>query len=80
MKSTPAIGKEIAEKKRQLYERHGGILSPTDLSREIGYANPRDAERWAAEHGVPALRMGPRKRGYEVDTLAQAIVMIRGMV
>lgn len=32
-----ALGKEIAEKRRLLYERHGGIMSPVDVAREMGY-------------------------------------------
>ena len=37
-------------------------------------------DRWAAEHDIPAIRMGPRKRGYETDLVAKAIVQGRGMV
>lgn len=77
--SASALGKAIATKRREIYDRHGGVLSPTDLSRELGFGDPRDAERWAREHDVPALQMGPRKRGYEADLVARSIVMARGM-
>lgn len=74
-----ALGKAIAQKKREIYGRHGGVLSPTDLSRELGFGDRRDAERWAREHDVPPIQMGPRKRGYEADLLARAMVQARGM-
>ncbi len=71
---------EISEKRRLLYERHGGIMSPTDVARETGYCpRPVNGDRWAAAHDVPAIRMGQRKRGYETDLVAKAIVLSRGM-
>lgn len=73
-------GKEIAEKRRLMFERHGGLLCPKDLARELGYAHYEDAERWARERGIPAVPLGQRKRGYEVDLVAKAIVQGRGMV
>ena len=56
-------------------------MSSTDVAREVGYC-PRasSGDRWAAEHDIPAIRMGPRKRGYETDLVAKAIVQGRGMV
>ena len=72
--------KDIAEKRRQLYDRHGGIMSPVDLSKELGYKKYENAERWAREHNVPAIQLGPRKRGYESDLVAKAIVQSRGML
>ena len=63
-----ALGREVAEKRRLMYERHGGVMSPTDVAREAGYfARAVNGDRWAEEHGIPAIRMGPRKRGYETD-------------
>lgn len=32
-----AMGREVAEKRRLMYERHGGVMSPTDVAREAGY-------------------------------------------
>nr|DAD64176.1 MAG TPA: hypothetical protein [Caudoviricetes sp.] len=76
-----ALGKEIAEKRRLLYERHGGIMSPVDVAREMGYyPSSSRGDRWAQEHDVPAVRLGARKRGYETDLVAKAIVQSRGMV
>ena len=76
-----ALGREVAEKRRLMYERHGGIMSPTDVAREAGYfARAVNGDRWAVEHGIPAIRMGARKRGYETDLVAKAIVQSRGMI
>ena len=75
------MGREVAEKRRLMYERHGGVMSPTDVAREAGYfARAVNGDRWAEEHGIPAIRMGPRKRGYETDLVAKASVQSRGMV
>lgn len=75
------LNQEIAEKRRLLYERYGGIMSPTDVARETGYCpRPANGDKWAAAHAVPSIRMGDRKRGYETDLIAKAIVQSRGMV
>lgn len=80
MGTTP-LSREIAEKRRLMYQRHGGIMSPTDVAREVGYfARAVLGDKWAAEHDIPAVRMGPHKRGYETDLVAKAIVQGRGMV
>ena len=64
-----ALGKETAEK------------SPVDVAREMGYyPKPSSGDRWAQEHDVPAVRLGARKRGYETDLVAKAIVQSRGMI
>ena len=75
MNTQSTISRAIAEKRRLMFERHGGIMSPVDVARELGYC-PRasSGDRWAAEHDIPAIRMGPRKRGYETDLVAKAIV------
>ena len=75
-----ALNREIAEKRRLMYETHGGIMSPTDIAKEVGYApRSKNGDRWAQEHNIPAVRMGARKRGYETDLVAKAIVQGRGM-
>lgn len=74
------LAREIGEKRRLLHQRHGGIMSPTDVARKAGYyPKPANGDRWAEEHEIPAIRMGPRKRGYETDLVARAIVQSRGM-
>ena len=80
MAAMTELNRAIAEKRRLLYERHGGIMSPSDVAREVGYyPKPSTGDRWAQEHDVPAVRLGPRKRGYETDLVAKAIVQGRGM-
>lgn len=52
-----------------------------DVAREVGcFARAALGDKWAAEHDIPAVRMGPHKRGYETDLVAKAIVQGRGMV
>lgn len=81
MNTQSTISRAIAEKRRLMFERHGGIMSPVDVARELGYClRASSGDRWAAEHDIPAIRMGPRKRGYETDLVAKAIVQGRGMV
>lgn len=81
MNTQSTISRAIAEKRRLMFERHGGIMSPVDVARELGYC-PRasSGDRWAAEHDIPAIRMGPRKRGYETDLVAKAIEIGRAHV
>ena len=60
--------------------RHELLCSFEDVAREAGYyPKPANGDRWAEEHEIPAIRMGPRKRGYETDLVARAIVQSRGM-
>lgn len=52
-----ALGREVAEKRRLMYERHGGIMSPTDVAREAGYfaraVNGGPVGRGARDPGDP---------------------------
>ena len=80
MAAMSVLNRAIAEKRRLMYERYGGIMSPTDVAKELGYfPKPSVGDRWAEEHEIPAVRLGPRKRGYETDLVAKAIVHRRGM-
>lgn len=66
-----------------------GIPHPQspDKTIEMNFIPEGDIYRLAAKselpgaeaHGVPAIQMGPRKRGYETDLVARAIVQSRGM-
>ena len=80
MAAMTVLNRAIAEKRRLMYERYGGIMSPTEVAKELGYhPKPSAGDRWAEEHEIPAVRLGPRKRGYETDLVAKAIVQGRGM-
>ena len=80
MAAMTVLNRAIAEKRRLMYERYGGIMSPTEVAKELGYhPKPSAGDRWAEEHEIPAVRLGPRKRGYETDLIAKAIVQGRGM-
>lgn len=74
-----ALSKAIAEKRRRLFERQGGIMRPQDLAEELGLKDKRAAQKWAKEHDVPMVEISPTFRGYEVDLVAKAIVQSRGM-
>lgn len=78
--TSSALSTEIAEKRRLMYERHGGLMTPTDLCRELGYVRPERGDQWAEEHDIPAIRLAPRKRRYETDLVAKALVQSRYMV
>ena len=41
MNAQSAISRAIAEKRRLMFERHGGIMSSTDVAREVGYEEPQ---------------------------------------
>lgn len=73
-----AIYNDIAAKARTLREVYGGMLSLTQLTRELGLKDQRAAKAWAAEHGI-GNQIGPRVR-YDADQIAKALVMGRGMV
>ncbi|MCD8376771.1 MAG: hypothetical protein LUD69_07485 [Oscillospiraceae bacterium] len=70
--------REIAEKRRILRQEYGGLMTVSELGREVGYKDSRDARRWAQEVGLEPVQMG-RKVKYDVDQLAKIIVMRRGM-
>lgn len=74
------LGKAIREKSKVIFERSGGILTPKKLAAELGYKDQASAIKWAKEHGVPMVRAGAYKTGFEAELVAQAIVQSRGMV
>ena len=74
-----ALSKAIAEKRRRLFGRQGGIMRPQDLAEELGLKDKRAAQKWAEEHDVPMVEINSTFRGYEVDLVAKAIVQSRGM-
>ena len=80
-KRSSALSGEIAEKRRVMREAYGkACITPTELAAEVGYAPyARYGDAWAERNGVPAVKLGPRKRVYEIDLVAKAIVQARGM-
>ena len=73
-----AIYNEIAEKRRILRGIYGGMMSLSDLTRELGLKDTRAAKAWALQNGI-GNQIGRWIR-YDTDTVAKQIVMGRGMV
>lgn len=73
-----AVYREIAEKRRTMRDIYGGMMSLSDLTRELGLKDPRAAKAWAAANGI-GNQIG-RWIKYDTDTVAKTIVMGRGMV
>ena len=69
---------ETRKKRDEIISRNGALLSRTKLARELGYAKPESAERWAKEHDILPVPRGKR-RVYEAALVAKAIVQTRGM-
>lgn len=72
-----AIYNEIREKRNILRDLYGGMMTLSDLSRELGM-KPEDAKVWAIEQGL-CVQLGKRLK-VETDMLAKFIVQRRGMV
>ena len=68
---------EIREKRNILRDLYGGMMTLSDLSRELGM-KPEDAKVWAMEQGL-CIQLGKRLK-VETDMLAKFIVQRRGMV
>ena len=75
-----ALGKEIAEKKRQLRQLYGGMMSPSDLDRELGFRSKGRSAVWAKLVNLPSVQVSPARRAYETDLVAEAIVKGRCVV
>lgn len=71
------IYEEIEKKYKILYERYGGMMKLSDLTKELS-ANRRTALDWAREHSV-GIRVGNQYR-FETDQVASQIVRGRGML
>lgn len=72
----PSIYNDIREKRTILREIYGGMMSLSDLSRELGM-KPDAARAWASEQGIGNI-IGNRIK-YETDMVAKIIVQQRGM-
>lgn len=71
------LGKQIAQKKRELREIYGGVMSPADLDRELGFRSRGGGVAWAQMVGVEAIMVSPKRKGYETDLVAEKIVRSR---
>lgn len=71
------LGKQIAEKRRVLRELYGGMMTLTDLSRELGYKRPDGAANWVKMVGLEAVMVSPKRKSYETDRVAAEIVRRR---
>ena len=67
------LGKEIAEKRRTLRTIYGGIMSPTELDRELGRSRGGGIA-WARMVGLEAIQVSPKRIGFETDRVAEEIV------
>ena len=72
-----AIYNEIAEKRRTLRGIYGGMMSLSDLAKELGVKDKRSAKAWAMQQGI-GNQIGRFLR-FETDQVAKAIVNGRGM-
>ena len=67
---------DIREKRNILRSLYGGMMSLSDLARELGM-KPEDARAWADELGI-GVQIGKRIK-FESDMVAKIIVQRRGM-
>lgn len=67
---------KIRQKADDMYRRYGGMMTTTDLSKELG-VNRDAAKEWARAEGI-GNRIGKRIK-YETDQVARRIVETRGM-
>ena len=61
----------------EMYDRHGGMMSYTDIAKELGTSR-EIAKRWAIDN-VPGTIIEKRTK-YETRLVAKAIVDKRGFV
>ena len=74
------LGKQIAEKRYLLRKLYGGVMSSADLDRELGYKSKGRGAAWAKMVGVEPIQISPKRRGYETDEVAAAIVRGRSAI
>lgn len=71
-----SLYEKVRKKADELYRRYGGMMTTTDLSKELG-VNRDAAKAWARSEGI-GNRIGKRIK-YETDEVARRIVETRGM-
>lgn len=79
MANTPALYREIAEKRKILREQYGGMMTLKDVQTEFGFNSHHSAQRAIDNMGIPATKVGGRKK-YDTDSVAKRLVELRGMV
>lgn len=79
MANTPALYREIAEKRKILREQYGGMMTLKDVQAELGFGSHHTAQRAIAAMDIPATQIGGRKK-YDTDSVAKRLVELRGMV
>ena len=70
----------VVEKRRVLRQEYGGLMSVKNLTRELGFRDPRAAKRWAVTHKIRAVRM-PANAGrvcikYDTDSVAKTLASL----
>ena len=68
---------DIAEKRKLLREIYGGMMTLTDVAKELGNRDRSVARAWVRSLGL-GTQIGKRVY-YETDEIAKAIVHGRGM-
>jgi len=68
----------VREKQKALRDIYGGMMTTTDLTKELGYSSRSSARAWLRETSIPGVRMGNQIR-YATDLVAKTIVDRRGM-
>ena len=71
-----SLANSVREKRNILREIYGGMMSMSDLGRELNM-KPENARLWAEENGL-AIQIGKRVK-VESDMVAKFIVQRRGM-
>lgn len=64
---------QLRVKQEALFRRYGGMMTLSEVSRELGYRNRVAARDWLIDKMVPEVRIGAVSR-YESDVVAKAIV------
>lgn len=72
------LSREIAEKRALLRAEYGGLMTTSDLTKELGYSSRASTIRAAQELDLPSTLIAGRRR-YDTDVVARRLVERRGM-
>lgn len=70
--------REIYKKRDEMYDRYGGMMTITQVKKELGVKDARTAKDMLRDLGVEPIKLG-RSNRYETYLLAKALVNRRGM-